>query len=251
MIFKYHFSVKNYFIACACQIFFAAAEVREYGFYLDMYGLEGNLREYLMFSFNHPPFLCLAGTISVLAVMRSRSGNDILPTIRFHRRARYYHQRLFDGLKTVLLWEAAALLIRLLVSRAAGWRITGEFAYYSWLNGYKSWELWMTAAVLMAGCACYLTAVVWLREIVQDYTSNNVLRILVPVMFSVAELAVCKSMNYRILSFLPLGNTIILNAGIAAVPGRLAYWAFLMYALYYVKTEIAAGREWNNEWIKH
>lgn len=250
MTIRYHFSLKRFCLVCALQIICTAAEIRNYADYLLLSGSSGNSAEYMMLSFGHAPFICLIGAASVLVLMKTRSSSDLLLISRFCRREQYYNCRLRDGFFMVLGWVCISIFIRCVAERIMGYRMTEPFAYFTEYELCDTKTLYLFFFQMVLGVLSYLTAILWTREIVQDYTDNSIVRNGVSLGIAVLGLSVYRSLLPSLLSWIPLGNALLIGSHAGNIPGMLIYWAFLLFALYYVKTEIASRRELSHEWAE-
>ncbi|MDE7318657.1 MAG: hypothetical protein K2N46_02865 [Lachnospiraceae bacterium] len=131
-----------------------------------------------------------------------------------------------------------------------GYYITEPFAYFTEYEMCDTKTLYLISFQMVLGVLGYLTAILWMREIVQDYTDNSIIRNGVPLGFAVLELSVYRSLRPSLLLRIPLGNALLIGSHVGNIPGMLIYWAFLLFVLYYVKTEIASRRELNHEWAE-
>lgn len=221
-------------LACISQAAFAAAGYKAYESALYLLKEEGNLFGFILYSVDFAPFITLAGTASVLGIMRYDKAMDMAIMFRTGDKKKYFRYKWLCCAVIVSAWTLVTMLIRIATGMLAGY-------------GTEVHEGKADAATIlqfMMFMAAYLIMVVWLREIAGDFVANPVLQNMIPLLFSVTELAVYKSLNHTLLAFLPLGN--VLTEGIAYsrnLWGRSAYWAFILYGSYYVKTEITCKRE--------
>lgn len=231
---RHNFSAGWWALTALAQVVFAVINLKGYEISLHWTGGEENLFDYILYSMDFAPFVTLAGTVSALSMMRFDGTMDEAVMFRMGNRKKYFRHKWLCSALIILAWTAVVLLLRIMAGVAAGYGIQGN------PDGAGAAE----AAQFAVCLAAYLLMIVWVREIARDFLTGAVLQNAVPMLFSVAELAVSKNLKYRILMFLPLGNVLTReNAYGRGFWGRMIYWAFVLYGLYYIKTEITCKRE--------
>lgn len=234
---RHNFSAGWWALTALAQVVFAVINLRGYETSLHWLGGEGNLFEYILYSMDFAPFVTLAGTVSALSMMRFDGTMDEAVMFRMGNRKKYFRHKWLCCALIISVWTAFALLLRIMAGMAAGYGIQGN------PDGIGTAETVQFTVFLTA----YLIMIVWIREIARDFLFGAALQNAMPILFSVAELAVTKSLKYKMLVFLPLGNVLVReNAYRRGFGGRILYWAFVLYGLYYLKTEITCKREKGN-----
>lgn len=234
---RHNFSVRWWAVSVLAQAVLAAVNLKSYEASLRLLGGRENLFDYILYSMDFAPFITLAGTVSALGIMRYDGVMDGAVMFREGSRKKYFRHKWLCCAVIIPAWSATALLVRIIAGLAAGYERQGR------ASGAGEAEVLQFMAFLTA----YLIMAVWLREIARDFISGVGMQNIVPMFFSVAELAVYKSLKYRLLLLLPLGNVLTKeNTYGRNLWGRIIYWAFVLYGLYYIKTEITCKMEMRN-----
>ncbi len=242
---QYNFVYKFWLVSCIAQVGFSVADFKEYTTILR--GKSGNIFDFILFSVNHAYFIALVGPISLFCLMKCYTTMDVIVMNRFHKKKDYFYDRLGCGIINAMVWVIITMLIRLIVGMIAGYGTDYPFTYYVEFNNYNK-VAYIIVLQFTLFMSAYLIAFIWVREIIQDFVSNQVLRSIVPLILSIIELAIYKSLNYTMLVIFPLGNTLINSeVYVGSFFNRIVYWAFVLYSLYYIKTEFLCDKEITNE----
>lgn len=231
---RHNFSVRWWLIFSILQVTFAAVGVQAYEAGLYWSKEKGDLFEYILYSVDFAPFITLAGSVFALGIIRHDSEMDRSIMFRTGNKNKYFRQKCLCSAAVVSLWVAAMMLIRTVTGVLTGYGADAQ--------GGKADAI--IVAEFMIFLSAYLVMVVWFREIVKDLLPNPILQNAILLLFSVTELAVCVSLHGKLLLFLPLGNVLMTDAAYNKnLWGRSVYWAFILYGLYYVKTEVSCKKE--------
>lgn len=233
-------SYKFTFACFALQIFLALVDCKVYCVFLD--GREGNLIEYILFSVNNPYFIALIGAASVFSIMKCFTQSDLLLIFRFENKKKYFQNRLVNCSVVAGIWVVFTVAVRFLIGIFQKYSVSTTFKlkYYAKFMRYSEREAFTVLCLLVFYIFLYLTAMLWIREIVQELTSDTVLCHLLPFVFSALDISVFMSLKYKISLWLPLGNVLI---HIDDFISHAIYWGFLLCFLYYVKIEIMGRKE--------
>lgn len=211
-------------------------------------GKQGNCFEFGIFSLNSIYFVVLFGVISVwilVADYREISGIDILFMYRFEKKRVYYKKRMLNQSLRVFVYVILSFVLRLAAAKIMGYRTDAPWYLLIEYQDYSAAGIIYLIAKLFVGVFGYLCSFAWLRETLGDLVNSTLLRIALPVIIPVIELAIYKSVRWKLLPYLPVGNTLLDYPFYSKeILSRGIYWISILSILYIIRVEFCQKRDY-------
>ncbi len=211
-------------------------------------GKQGNCFEFEIFSLNSIYFVVLFGVISVwilVADYNEISGIDILFMYRFEKKRVYYKKRLLNQGLRVFVYVILSFVLRLAAAKIMGYRTDAPWYLLIKYQGYSAAGIVYLIAKLFVGVFGYLCFFAWLRETLGELVNSTLLRIALPGIIPIIELAIYKSVRWKLLPYLPVGNILLdypfYNKEILS---RGIYWISILSILYIIRVELCQKRDY-------
>lgn len=211
-------------------------------------GRKGNLFEFIIFSLNNVYFIVLVGVISVwilVADYKEISGIDILLMIRFRERKEFYKIRMKTQRNKVFIYVLITFVLRFIVAKVMQYQLGDVWIILYEYKEYSFGSIAYLVIKLFVGILGYLCFFVWLRENIGEVANSGFLRNVLPGIIPVVELAIFKSMSWRHLAYLPIGNILLdyqyYEKGILGIG---VYWLLMLQILYLIRTELHKKRDY-------